>query len=115
MDRSNEIDKKIFKNIIYELFGFEDFNSLLKKFKEKVKDDENDEESLYQSWCDLEKDIKDFKQGLTKEKIENKKYFPISCDIFQDFFEENINDLVNKYNQKLKDNDLKLIVKSKKK
>ena len=112
---SNEIDKKIFKNIIYELFGFEDFNSLLKTFKEKVKDDENDEESLYQSWCDLEKDIKDFKQGLTKEKIENKKYFPISCDIFQDFFEENINDLVNKYNQKLKDNDLKLIVKSKKK
>ena len=112
---SNEIDKKIFKNIIYKLFGFEDFNSLLKVFKEKVKDDENDEESLYQSWCDLEKDIKDFKQGSTKEKIKNKKYYPISCDIFQDFFEENITDLVNKYNQELKDNDLKLIVKNKKK
>ena len=112
---SNEIDKKIFKNIIYKLFGFEDFNSLLKVFKKKVKDEENDEESLYQSWCNLEKEIKDFKLGSNKEKIQNKKYFPITCDLFQDFFEENINDLVDKYNRELKDNELKLIVKSKKK
>jgi molecular chaperone DnaK (HSP70) len=114
---SNEIDKKIFKNIIYKLFGFEDFNSLLKKYKEKEKDDDddNDEESLYQNWCDLEKDIRDFKKDSNKEKIENKKYYPISCALFQDFFEENITDLVNKYNEQLKDNELKLVVKSKKK
>ena len=115
---SNEIDKKIFKNIIYKLFGFEDFNSLLKMYKEKVKDDdddENGEESLYQSWCDFEKDIKDFKKDSNKEKIENKKYCPISCGLFKDFFEENITDLVNKYNQQLKDKELELVVKSKKK
>ena len=112
---SNEIDKKIFKNIIYKLFCYENFNSLLKIYKEKEKDEEYNEESLYQSWCDLEKDIQEFKKESNNEKIKNKKYYPISCDVFQEFFDENLNDLVEKYNKNLKDEELKLKVKSKKK
>ena len=113
---SNEIDKKIFKRIIYELFGYEDYNSVKKKYDElEIREDGN---VIYDSWCNLERDIKEFKEGSNLEKINKKEKYPICCDVFQELFEnddEDINDLVDKYNKNLNDNELKLSVRSKKK
>lgn len=51
------------------------------------------------------------------EKVNSKEKFPVNCSLFQDFFDEDYNiditDLVNKYNI-LIDNNVKLNVKSKK-
>ena len=111
---SNEIDKKIFRQIIKELFGYEDFNSLLKKYKElDIREDLN---VVYDGWCNLERDIKYFKEGSTLEKVKNNEKYPICCDVFEDFFDdESINDLVDRYNNNLFDDSLKLSVRSQKK
>ena len=111
---SNEIDKKIFNQIIKELFGYENFNCLLKKYNElEIREDIN---VIYDGWCNLERDIKSFKEGCTLEKINENKKYPICCDVFEDFFEDTtLDDLVSKYNNNLFDDNLKLSVRSKKK
>ena len=113
---SNELDKKIFNNIIYKIFGYKDFFSLKEKYQELDLDDK-DETVLFESWCNLEKDIKDFKEGINIKKINEKEKYPICCDVFQEFFDEEINlsDLVNNYNITVEDPDLRLEIKSKKK
>lgn len=65
---SNEIDKQIFEEIIYKIFGYKDYNSLNKKLKE-LNITEN-EEVLFEGWCELERHIKDYKEGAKLEKIE---------------------------------------------
>ena len=114
---SNEIDKKIFNELIYDLFGYRNFNEAKKKFKEK--NIPEDEGVFFDDWCELERQIKDFKEGANLEKINNYEKFPIRCSLFQDLFDEDesINDLVNKYNRNncFFDNDIKLSVKSKNK
>ena len=111
---SNEIDKKIFDCIIYKLFGYKNFPPILEKYKE-LDLEEKDESVLFESWCHLENDIKDFKEGVNSEKIKVKGKYPIRCDVFEDFFEDDVKELVDKYNDTLNDNELKLEVKSKKK
>ena len=112
---SNEIDKKIFEDIIYSIFGFKNFEQLLDKFQ-KLNMNE-DKEVIFDSWCELERQIKDFKEGTNMEKVNSKEKFPVNCSLFQDFFDEDYNiditDLVNKYNL-LIDNNVKLNIKSKK-
>lgn len=112
---SNEIDKKIFNEIIYKVFGYKDFNSLYEKFKYL---DINEEEGvIFGDWCDLERQIKLYKEGSSLDKVNNKIKFPICCNVFEDFFDDEIdlNDLINKYNRTVVDQDLKLTIKSKKK
>ena len=62
---SNEIDKYIFKDIIFKLFGCQDFNSFYYKYKKKNgnnDDNENiDKGELFNDWHKLEREIKDFK------------------------------------------------------
>jgi len=111
---SNEIDKKIFDNIIFKIFGYKDFPTILEKYRE-LDLEEKDESVLFGSWCHLEDDIKDFKEGVNSEKIKEKGKYPIRCDVFEDFFEEDVKELVDKYNNTINDNELKLEVKSKKK
>ena len=76
---SNEIDKEIFDNIIYKLFGYKGFPSIQEKYKE-LDLEEKDECVLFESWCQLESDIKDFKEGVNLEKIKEKGKYPIRCD-----------------------------------
>jgi hypothetical protein len=112
---SNEIDKKIFDTIIYQLFGYKDYPSLLKKYR-TLDLEEKDESVLFESWCILEKDIKEFKEGVNINKINEKGKYPICCDVFQDFNENiDLKDLIDKYNNSLNDSNLKLEIKSKKK
>ena len=112
---SNEIDKKIFEEIIYKIFGYKDFTSLSKKIKELNINEDN--EVIFEGWCELERLIKDYKEGANLEKINKKLFFTINCSLFQDFFDEDIdiNNLIDKYNKECNDTDLKLNIKSKKK
>ena len=65
--------------------------------------------------CQLESDIKDFKEGVNLWKIKEKGKYPIRCDVFEDFFDEDVKELEDKYNDTININELKLEVKSKKK
>ena len=117
---SNEIDKCIFKEIIFKLFGCQDFNSFYCKYKKKViniGDEEDDKSELFNDWHELEREIKDFKEGAKNSKIENNEKYPINLSLFQDIFDEDadINDLVKEYNDNVFDNNLILSVKKNKK
>ena len=112
---SNEIDKQIFEKIIYTIFGFKSFDQLLESYK--MKDINEDQEVFFDLWCELERQIKDFKEGVNMEKVNKYEKFPINCQLFQDFFDDDINveDLVNEYNKITYDNKCKITIKSKKK
>ena len=57
---SNEIDRMIFENVINLLFGCKNFKEFLSKYKIKNKESE-DEGILFNDWCELEREINDFK------------------------------------------------------
>ena len=115
---SNEIDKLIFKEIILKLFGVQDFNSYYLKYKRKNGINEFNEEYdkgvLFDDWSEFERKIKDFKEGATNEKIENKEKYTINLSLFQDIFEDDIeiSELVDEYNNNIYDDNLKLSVKN---
>ena len=120
---SNEIDKFIFKDIILKLFGCQDFNTFYLKYK-KIhgnnnldEDEENDKGELFNDWSEMEREIKDFKEGATNQKIEKNEKYTINCSLFQDIFDDDIdiNDLVKEYNDNIYDNNLKLSIKKNKK
>ena len=111
---SNEIDKSIFKDVILKLFGCQDFNTFFFKYTKKIGDDGNNEKAqLFNDWCELEREIKDFKEGATIEKIEKNEKYPINCSLFQDIFDDDIdiNELVKEYNDNIYDSSLILTVK----
>jgi len=117
---SNEIDKYIFKDIILKLFGCQDFNTYYLKFKKRNSidnDEDADKGELFNDWSEFEREIKDFKEGVTNEKVEKNEKYTINCSLFQDIFDEDIeiNDLVNEYNDIIYDNDIILNVKKNKK
>ena len=118
---SNEIDKFIFKDIIFKLFGCQDFNTFYLKYKKNNisngGDDESDKSELFNDWNEIEREIKDFKEGAKNSKIENNEKYPLNLSLFQDLFDEDvdINDLVKEYNDNVYDNNLILSVKKNKK
>ena len=116
---SNEIDKYIFKDIILKLFGCQDFNTFYIKYKKKNNEDneDNDKGELFNDWSELEREIKDFKEGAKLSKIEQNEKYPINLSLFQDLFDEDvdISDLVKEYNDNVYDNNLLLSVKKNKK
>ena len=113
---SNQIDKKIFENFIYNIFGYSTFNQLKKKIKEL--NISEDEEIVFDSWCELERQIKDFKEGINQEKVNKNENFPLNFSIFQDFYENDnrgIDELIAKYNKDCFDRNLEIRIKSRKK
>ena len=113
---SNEIDKKIFEDLVFNIFGYSSFNHLQKKMKELNINE--DEEVIFDSWCELERQIKDFKEGVNTDKVKRCENFPINFSIFQDFYENDersIDDLIQKYNNDCFDRNLEIKVKSRKK
>lgn len=115
---SNEIDRLFFEEIIFGLFECKDFNTFYSKYKsikEKNKEGIDDDNELYGDWIELEREIKDFKEGISQQNLEDT--FTLNCSLFKDIFEDNIkiDDLLNKFNNKVSDNKLKLNVKNKRK
>ena len=113
---SNEIDKYIFKDIILKLFGCQDFNTFYLKYMKRNNED-NDKGELFNDWSELEREIKDFKEGAKLTKIEKNQKYPINLSLFQDLFDDDIdiNELVKEYNDNVYDNNLLLSVKKNKK
>ena len=63
----------------------------------------------------MEREIKGFKEGANLKKVEKSEKFPINFSLFQDFFDDNnIDDLIQNYNNSCPNDDLKLKIKSKK-
>ena len=118
---SNEIDKYIFDEVIMKLFLCKNFNMYYKKYKEKNNKNQVNENfekaELFDDWCELERKIKDFKEGATISKIENNTKYPINCSLFQEIFydDTDINDLVKEYNDTINDSNLILTVRDVKK
>ena len=115
---SNEIDKYIFKEVIMKLFLCNDFNTFYKKYKEKnniiIGDENYQKAGLFEDWCELERKIKDFKEGSTISKIESKNKYPINCSLFKEIFDDDtdINDLVEEYNDTINESSLALTVRN---
>ena len=109
---SNEIDKKIFEDLVYKIFGFKDFVNLYKKLEELKTEDLN-KDIVFEEWCELERKIKQFKEGITLDNINKNGKFPINFNIFQECFKnDNFANLINKYNS---NNELKLEIRNNKK
>ena len=108
---SNEIDKLIYNEIILPLFGCKDFNSFYKKYKRNNKETIDDGSELFNDWYELEREIKDFKEGVTMENVENNERYPINFTIFKSIFDDeniNLNDLIKEYNSNIYESELKL-------
>ena len=112
---SNLINKRLFEDIIYKIFGCNDFNTFYKKYQQ-LNENEEDEESKFDEWCELERQIKDLKEGTNIEKVNKNLKYPINCSIFKDIFNEDIDimKLIENYNSKV-NNELELEIKSPKK
>ena len=95
---SNEIDKLFFKDIIFKLFKCQDFNSFYKKYKNNNSDENNEDEKgqLFNDWTELEREIKDFKEGATIKKIKNNEKYNLNFSLFKDIFDvdTDIKDLI---------------------
>ena len=119
---SDKINKKFFEDIIYKIFDCKDFNNFYLKYKQlhengEDEDEVEDEGTLFNEWCELDRQIKDLKEGTDIGKVEKNEKYPINCSIFQGIFDKriNINKLIDNYNNKCSDDELKLNVKSSKK
>ena len=116
---SNEIDKMIFKDIILKLFGCQDFNTFFIKYKKNNTEvnEDNEKGELFNDWSEMEREIKEFKEGITNEKTQKNQKYSINFSLFQDIFNDDIdiNDLVEEYNDNIYENDYKLSVKKNKK
>ena len=111
---SNEINRLFLEEIVYKIFNCKDFNTFYNKYKE-INEDGEDEGVLFNEWAELERRIKDFKEGADLKKI--KEYYPINFNLLTDIFNDNtkIIDLVNTYNNSCDDDELKLKIRSKNK
>ena len=114
---SEEIENRIFNDIIGKIFGFSDFNSLKEKFneiknqRERPEDFDWDERSLYNLWHELQENIKKNKLITTAMKDQT---FSLSCQIFQDFTNKaKITDLIDNFNSSCKE-DWKIRVSNEK-
>ena len=115
---SAQIEKHFFQDIIEKIFACKDFNSFYLKYKKYNSYSEIEKEELYKEWSELEREIKDFYESTTIEKIKSNEMRRINFSLFQEIFDEDISisDLIKDYNKNEIDNCLKLsIVKTKKK
>ena len=117
---SNEINKKILKDIIFKIFGIDNFNEFYKIYKtmrEKKKNKFENLGTVYYEWHELERQINDFKEDTTLENVEDNDTFPLNLSLFKDIYgeEEDIEQLINRYNLLCTKEELKLEVSSKEK
>ena len=91
---SQKINEYFIERVIKKLFGEETMKNLEKNIK-------ND----YSEWIKFEKEVESFKKSYDFTLIENDiKYYSINCEIFQDFCNGNIDDLIDKYNENCPNN-----------
>ena len=107
---SNEIDRLIYEEIILKIFGCKDFNSFYSKYKRFNKDESDEFGELFNDWSSFEREIKDFTEGVTIEKIYNNEKHCINFSLFKDIFDDDVklNDLIKEYNYNIYESELYL-------
>ena len=93
---SDEIDKEIFEQVLYELFGFKDYNSLQKKNNE-IEKNQWEEESLFYEWEKFQEEIQ--KKKKITEYLKDKSFL-VNCQIFKDFVDQSLKEIVEDYNSR---------------
>ena len=106
---SDEIDKEIFEKVLYELFGFKDYNSLEKKNNE-IEKNQWEEESLFYEWEKLQEEIQ--KKKKITENLKDKDFL-VNCQIFENFVDQNLKEIVEDYNSRC-DERWKVTIKNEK-
>ena len=85
---SQQINDNFIERVIKKLFGEECFKKLF-----------DDLQNVYVEWMKFEKEVELFKKTYNFTLIENNvKYYSINCDIFKDYYDGDIKDLVNNFN-----------------
>ena len=93
---SDEIDKEMYQRVFYELFGFKDYNSLKQKNNE-IGENSWEEDELYKEWENLREEIQN-KKKITEDSRD--KYFFLNCQLFKDFVDQSLEEIVDNYNSK---------------
>ena len=88
---SYKINKLIFEDIIFKIFGCKDFNTYYNRYKKAIEDNEGNEdieedETLLDYWYELERNVSDFIEGTNIQNIINNEYYPINFSFFKDIF-----------------------------
>ena len=91
----NKINEYFMDEVIKELFGEEDFNNA----KENICQNE------YSDWLEFEKNIEEFKKDFY-EPFD--KGYTIDCDIFSQYCQKDLNTLIDNFNSKHKEWNLKI-------
>ena len=101
---SSYINKRFIEEVIEKLFG----KATIKKLYEKI-NDPSEKTEIYSDYCEFLENIEDFKINISEKKMIQKESKRINCTIFKEFIDkkENIDDLVEKYNQ-ICDNNWKI-------
>ena len=79
-----QIDRLIYEEIILSLFKIKNFNTFLSKYK-RINNDCIDEGDLFNDWVELEREIKDYKEGITNQKIEKNENIQLIFHYFKIF------------------------------
>ena len=98
---SEEINKEFFYKIFFKLFGYSDYLSLLDKCNYLRKNNNQKvsswkDKDLYNEWKDLQKKISSYKKITNNQRNQN---FTLNCQIFEDFTDNSLQVLVDKYNE----------------
>ena len=93
----NKINEYFMGRIIKELFGEECFNETKNNICK----------NRYNEWIEFENKIEEFKKRFIREELISQNYI-IDCDIFEHYCNEDIKDLIMKFNDKHRNYELKL-------
>lgn len=114
---SNQINKKIYKDIIYKIFQIDNFNDFFQKYKKlriKKRKELEPLEVLYYRWGETEKQFNELKEDTNYENVDKNESSSINLSLFKEIFEKNekLGKLIQNYNNLCLDDDLKLKVVS---
>ena len=93
---SNEINRDFIEEVIKVLFG----NDIYDKLIEKVNSKEENKRVFYRNYLEFFNNIDYFKESISEENEND--LFMINCSCFNGIVEEDIDEIVNKYNNKCK-------------
>ena len=97
---SNYINKKFIDKVLKEIFGEKAMNDLLKTIKNNSINE--DEDIGYDDYMQLLDQIEDFKIGINANSFNDSKR--INCTIFQNFINEDVSELIKRFNESCPEN-----------
>lgn len=98
---SEEINKEFFYKIFFKLFGYSDYHSLLDKcnYLKKINSQKISswkDRDLYNEWKVIQEKVSFYKKITNNLRNLN---FTLNCELFEDFRDDSLKVLVDKYNE----------------